>query len=147
MTDDEPTAPLWNSGPIPAAPISRTWHPQSTEDLSTLRRDDRHIVGDDDRLSPRRREAAERLVLALDELASNGLRHGSAPVTVQLADHPDGWLVIVKDAAVDRLPTPAVGRPAGQGGYGLYAVAELAVAHGIDRAGDVKSVWALLPRS
>ena len=92
-------------------------------------------------------ELAERVVLVLDELASNGLRHGSPPVTVQLGNHPDGWLVIVSDAAVDHLPTPAFDRPAGQGGYGLHVIAELAAAHGIYRDGVAKSVWALLPRA
>ncbi len=56
------------------------------------------------------REDVDRLLLALEELASNGLRHGRPPVRVRVVPTSDGWLLDVTDAGVDREPTPAVDR-------------------------------------
>jgi hypothetical protein len=91
-------------------------------------------------------EAIERAVLALDELASNALRHGRPPVSAELFDQGDTWLVVVADGETAELPVPAVGRPGGLGGFGLYVVADFAVAHGIDVQPDHKRVWAELPK-
>jgi len=52
--------------------------------------------------------------------------------------------VIVTDSAPDRPPTPARDRPAGQGGYGLYVIADLAAGHGVHYEPDHKHVWACL---
>src|SRR4051794_39576707 len=46
----------------------------------------------------------ERLLLIVEELASNGLRHGRPPVRVRLAADATGWLLDVSDAAADRPP-------------------------------------------
>ncbi|TQN44033.1 anti-sigma regulatory factor (Ser/Thr protein kinase) [Blastococcus colisei] len=84
----------------------------------------------------------ERLLLAFEELTSNGLRHGQAPVRVTVVDTGTGWLIDVTDAAVDRPPVPAVGRDAAEGGLGLYLVARLCAAHGWTAENDRKHVWA-----
>jgi anti-sigma regulatory factor (Ser/Thr protein kinase) len=88
--------------------------------------------------------AVERLVLAFEELASNAVRHGRAPVEVvvtMLAAR--SWLLTVSDAAGDLPPTPAIGRDAALGGLGLYLVAEITDAHGWTRTPDGrKTVWA-----
>lgn len=91
-------------------------------------------------------DAVERAILVIDELTSNALRHGSAPSRLHLWDEPGRWLVIVSDAAPHRQPTPAVDRPAGAGGYGLYVIADLTSAHGVDYEPDVKLVWACLDK-
>jgi anti-sigma regulatory factor (Ser/Thr protein kinase) len=103
----------------------------------------------------RRHESARRpdpdlldqLVLALDEMASNALRHGGGEVqaTVRLTD--DAYLIEVSDLAAASPPRPAVGRDPSEGGLGLYLIAEMATEHGwyVDRGH--KFVWALLPRT
>jgi anti-sigma regulatory factor (Ser/Thr protein kinase) len=89
----------------------------------------------------------QRLLLSFEELASNGVRHGGAPVRVRVADTAAGWLIEVTDGAVDRPPTPAVGRDAAEGGLGLYLVARLAAAQGWTVRGPRKHVWALVDRA
>jgi len=86
------------------------------------------------------------VLLAFEELASNGLRHGAAPVRVSVVATGSGWLIDVTDAATDRPPVPAVGRDAADGGLGLYLVARLAGAHGWWSDGARKHVWARLTR-
>ncbi|SFK43813.1 ATP-binding protein [Geodermatophilus ruber] len=90
-------------------------------------------------------QAAERLVLAFDELASNALRHGESPVVATVIAGSGGWLLDVSDRAADAMPTPAVGRDPAQGGLGLYLVARLSVAHGWYVDSGCKHVWACLP--
>ncbi|MCF6509681.1 ATP-binding protein [Blastococcus sp. MG754426] len=91
-------------------------------------------------------EAAERMVLGLDELTSNGLRHGRQPVGLRVCTLPGHWLVDVTDAASDMPPSPSPGRPAGQGGYGLFMIAAYATAYGWVPEEHCKHVWALFPR-
>src|SRR4029453_10036401 len=74
--------------------------------------------------------AAERLVLAFDELASNALRHGESPVVATVVAGSGGWLIDVSDRATESMPAPAIGRDPAQGGLGLHMVARLSVAHG-----------------
>jgi hypothetical protein len=85
----------------------------------------------------------DRLLLAFEELVSNGLRHGGAPVRAALTTTTSGWLLEVSDAAGDFPPVPAVGRDAALGGLGLYLVAQMSAAHGwtVDGQGR-KVVWA-----
>lgn len=87
-----------------------------------------------------------RAVLVIDELTSNALRHGALPSSLHIGDEDAAWLVVVSDGAPDRPPTPARERPAGQGGYGLYVVADLAAAHGVHYEADRKLVWACIPK-
>ena len=92
-----------------------------------------------------RADAVEAVLLAFEELASNGLRHGRPPVRVTVSQDDAGWLIDVTDAATDRTPTPAVDRDPAQGGLGLYLVARLSAAHGWwDEAGRRKHVWAFV---
>ena len=79
--------------------------------------------------------AAERLILAFDELASNALRHGLSPVVATVVAGSGGWLLDVSD------------RDPAQGGLGLYLVARLSVAHGWYVDEGCKHVWACLPTS
>lgn len=89
--------------------------------------------------------AGERLVLAFDELASNALRHGEAPVVATVVAGSGGWLLDVSDRAPETMPSPAVGRDPAKGGLGLYLVARLSVAHGWYVDQGSKHVWACLP--
>jgi anti-sigma regulatory factor (Ser/Thr protein kinase) len=89
--------------------------------------------------------AAERLVLAFDELASNALRHGETPVVATVVAGSGGWLIDVSDRKPESMPTPAVDRDPAQGGLGLHLVARLSVAHGWYVDGGAKHVWACLP--
>jgi anti-sigma regulatory factor (Ser/Thr protein kinase) len=89
--------------------------------------------------------AAERLVLAFDELASNALRHGAMPVVATVVAGSGGWLIDVSDRAPDSMPTPALDRDPALGGMGLHLVARLSVAHGWYVDGGAKHVWACLP--
>ena len=89
--------------------------------------------------------AAEQMILAFDELASNALRHGESPVVATVVAGSGGWLLDVSDRAHDAIPAPAVDRDPAQGGMGLHLVAQLSVAHGWYVDGGAKHVWACLP--
>jgi anti-sigma regulatory factor (Ser/Thr protein kinase) len=102
--------------------------------LSATLSDDARPAGADD-------GAVERLLLAFEELASNAFRHGRPPVRVAVTTTGNSWLLEVSDAAVDRPPTPAVGRDAALGGLGLYLVARICATHGWDVDGLRKVAW------
>jgi anti-sigma regulatory factor (Ser/Thr protein kinase) len=91
--------------------------------------------------------AAERMILAFDELASNALRHGERPVVATVVAGSGGWLIDVSDRAPESMPAPAVDRDPAQGGLGLHLVARLSVAHGWYVDDGAKHVWACLPSS
>jgi signal transduction histidine kinase len=93
---------------------------------------------------PEREHWSERMVLIADELTSNALRHGGAPVAAALSRSGADWLVAVSDSSTDVPPTPARGRDPGLGGFGLYLVADLAVRHGWTTARGAKTVWAVI---
>jgi anti-sigma regulatory factor (Ser/Thr protein kinase) len=95
---------------------------------------------------PEAEDLRDRLVLALDEMASNALRHGESPVQASVQLTPESYLVEVSDAAASAPPAPAVDRDPSEGGLGLYLIAELATAHGWYVRNGAKHVWALLPR-
>ncbi|SFL80763.1 ATP-binding protein [Geodermatophilus ruber] len=88
----------------------------------------------------------DRLILALDEMASNALRHGGGGVRATVREAGAAYLVEVSDRAVTTPPTPAVDRDPSEGGLGLYLIAELATEHGWYVRAGTKYVWALLPR-
>src|ERR1700709_477858 len=54
--------------------------------------------------------AAEQLVLAFDELASNALRHGECPVVATVVAGSGGWVLDVSARAARTAPPPAVRR-------------------------------------
>ena len=83
-------------------------------------------------------------MLIADELASNALRHGGAPVAAALSRLEDRWLVAVSDSSADVPPTPAQGRDPGKGGFGLYLVADLSAAHGWTTGARQKTAWAVV---
>lgn len=93
---------------------------------------------------PEREHWSERLVLIADELTSNALRHGGPPVAAALSKYAQNWLIHVSDSSTDVPPEPAQGRDPGQGGFGLYLVADLSAAHGWWRERGAKSVWAVV---
>ena len=84
----------------------------------------------------------DELLLAFEELASNGLRHTRAPIEVSVTATARGWLVDVSDASPDEPPRPAVDRDPALGGLGLHLVARLAAGHGWSVVGLRKHVWA-----
>ncbi|MDK3256899.1 ATP-binding SpoIIE family protein phosphatase [Blastococcus capsensis] len=141
------TEALWCRRPLPQQePPARTvvdgW-PTTLAELRSLRLRLRASL-DDGGLPPGAAvDDLERLLLVFEELVSNGLRHGGAPVQVVVTEPGDGWLIEVGDASGDVPPVPAVGRDAALGGLGLYLVAQIAGAHGWTAGGDGrKVVWA-----
>ena len=89
-------------------------------------------------------DGVEALLLAFEELASNGLRHGEGPVRVSVSATADGWLIDVTDAAPGRLPVPALDRDPALGGLGLHLVARLCTSHGWWVESSRKHVWGWL---
>ena len=137
--------------PVPAGAQTRLALELTTlRGLRTVRREGRDFLlssmgaGPDEDVPPALEDAVERAVLVVDELTSNALRHGRRPARLHIGDEHGRWIVIVTDSAPDRPPTPARERPAGQGGYGLYVIADLTVHHGVHYEPDRKLVWASL---
>ncbi len=84
----------------------------------------------------------ERFLLAVEELASNGLRHGGLPVRARVVAAPEGLLIEVSDSAPERAPESALGRDPALGGLGLFLVARLTTTHGWLIDAGRKYVWA-----
>jgi hypothetical protein len=129
-----------------ARPESRAgWHEQpcTTAALAGLRRRLRTAL--DDGALPTGSDNGERLLLVVEELVSNALRHGRTPVHVHITEHARGWVTAVSDTAADRPPMPALDRDPAQGGMGLSLVARLGRVHGWEVEGDHKIVWARVP--
>ena len=126
----------------PAQPILRG-APSSLAELRALRLQLRSALSNGGRPAGADADDLDRLLLAFEELVSNGLRHGGSPVRVVVTAAGSAWLVEVSDAAGDSPPVPAVGRDAALGGLGLYLVAQLSGAHGWAAENDGrKVVWA-----
>jgi anti-sigma regulatory factor (Ser/Thr protein kinase) len=128
--------------PPPVGDAIAAWHrrPGSVAELSLVRRQLREAMRSG--ALPARADDEEDLLLAVEELASNGLRHGRPPVEVGITATAGSWLLRVSDAATDRPPEPAIGRDPGLGGMGLTLVGRLCRAHGWSLDGDRKVVWA-----
>ena len=137
---------LWQSAPPPSG-FRELWC-QELHSLATLAklraRLRATLTGSATVVHPEREHWSERLVLIADELTSNALRHGGAPVATALSRQRDRWLLAVSDSSDDVPPQPARGRDPGLGGFGLYLVADLSTEHGWHRERGAKTVWAIV---
>lgn len=104
---------LWPRSPVPQTRgITWQWQIATVRQLSMLRaqlRSRLRSAGCDD-ATGEGDPVSDRVVLAVDELTSNGLWHGVGPVGVRIVGTVDGWLIDISDAAAERGPEPAVGR-------------------------------------
>jgi len=130
--------------PEPGAAVSTVWQaePTTLSDLAALRRQLCTAVCT--HRAAVEEESIEWMLLAFEELTSNGVRHGRPPVHVSLTTSDAGWLLDVSDGAPEHPPITAVGRDPATGGMGLSLVARTSAAHGWDVRGDRKHVWAQL---
>src|SRR6202012_4904413 len=103
-------------GPGPAPGPVWNWQPVSLADLTALRMQLRTALANGARLPGSRDGDVDPLLHVVDELTSNGLRHGRAPVRLEVATTDDGWLVEVSDADPGHPPSPARGRDPAAGG-------------------------------
>ena len=139
--------PVWPSATPPEAADGLAWDLADVAELPRVRAEvRRHAAATARSGNGRSEDLRDQLVLALDEMASNALRHGGGSVQAGVRLTADSYLIEVTDAATSSPPAPAVGRDPSEGGLGLYLIAELATAHGWYLRSDVKVVWALLPR-
>jgi anti-sigma regulatory factor (Ser/Thr protein kinase) len=137
--------PIWPSASPPEAAPVLHWELREVAELPRVRAElRRHATRDTP--GPMDPDLLDQLILALDEMASNALRHGGGSVTATVRRTPDAYLVEVSDAAIHAPPSPAVGRDPSEGGLGLYLIAELSTQHGWYVSNEHKFVWALLPR-
>ena len=137
---------LWQSAPSPFG-FREMWCQElhSLSQLAKLRARLRtSLTGSPTVAEPEREHWSERLVLIADELTSNALRHGGAPVATALSRTGNQWLLAVSDSSTEVPPTPAQGRDPGLGGFGLYLVADLAARHGWYLGQGTKTVWAVV---
>lgn len=139
--------------PVPAATSTRlSLQLGSLRSLSSVRRQVQQFllsslgIAREDDVPVHIEDAVGQAVLVIDELTSNALRHGSPPSSLHIGDDDGRWIVIVTDGAPGRAPTPARERPAGQGGYGLYVIADLTSEHGVHYEPERKLVWACLTK-
>ena len=123
------------------------WEIQRPAELTRARQDLRARLGATRLPERARSEDVDRLLLMFEELASNGLRHGGAPIRVCVTATDDGWLVDVSDARPDAPPVPATDRDPAHGGLGLHLVARLSARYGWTVVGARKHVWAALGRA
>jgi two-component sensor histidine kinase len=136
------------SWPMAAPPPGRpcwSWQPQRLCELPAVRRELRRSLAQDDvSASAEQEELHEQLVLVLDELLSNALRHGRCPVAAAVHRTDSGWMLLVSDSAAQVPPHPDPERDPARGGLGLGMVADLTSAHGWCSDGGRKHVWAVL---
>jgi anti-sigma regulatory factor (Ser/Thr protein kinase) len=139
---------MWPSAaPPPASPLL-AWDLHDIVELPRVRAElRRHAATAAAPGDPHSLDVHDQLVLALDEMASNALRHGGGRVRAAVRQTDDAFLVEVSDQATASPPTPAVDRDPSQGGLGLYLIAEMATRHGWYVRSGCKHVWALLPRT
>ena len=146
MTGDT-AGPVWPSASPPPAVPALHWELDDVSQLPSIRADlRRHVAATAPADRQYSTDLRDRLVLALDEMASNALRHGQGRVQAAVRLTEQAYLIEVSDQAASAPPVPAVGRDPSEGGLGLYLIAELASQHGWYVDGGCKHVWALLPR-
>ncbi len=143
--------PVWPSASPPPADPALSWELRDVAELprvrAELRRTATSSLAARDGHAGDAADLRDQLILALDEMASNALRHGGGRVRAALRLTPDAYLIEVSDQAATAPPAPAVGRDPSEGGLGLYLIAEMSTAHGWYVSDGAKHVWALLPRS
>jgi hypothetical protein len=133
---------LWPRRPLPDAEGEVwNWQLNSLAQLRAVRAELRRRLGSAGETDD---EAGEEILLAVDELASNGLRHGTAPVRARIVETTRGWLIDISDRATGCAPEPATDRDPALGGMGLHIVATLTALRGWTVAADRKHVWAYL---
>ena len=132
----------WTQGlPPPVHGETWRWQLSSVARLPKVRAELRHRLAAT--ASAKADESLEeRCLLAFEELASNGLRHGGRPVQARVVCTQDGLLIEISDAVTERPPQLAVGRDPAFGGLGLYLVSRLTAAHGWFISAGRKYVWA-----
>ena len=136
----------WVEARPPRGADCRSWSPRHVRDLPGIRRQFRAWVTSAVPDSPGLREnRVEESVLALDELMSNALRHGRAPVDVEVCLSDGGLLLSVADRAAEDPPRPTATRDPSDGGMGLGMIADFALEFGWFTQGDRKLVWAVMP--
>ncbi|MGY2127769.1 ATP-binding protein [Blastococcus sp. SYSU DS0617] len=134
---------VWPSAAPPPAERLLDWQLGGVAELPAMRAHVRGAMGPS--VDP---DALDQLILALDEMASNALRHGGGGrVEASVRSTDTGYLIEVSDAAAARPPRPAINRDPSEGGLGLYLIARMALRHGWYASARAKHVWALLPRS
>jgi len=136
---------IWPSASPPQATAVLHWQLTEVAELPRVRAElRRHATRPTaDPVDP---DLLDQLILALDEMASNALRHGGGAVQATVRLTADSYLLEVSDSATSAPPAPAVGRDPSEGGLGLYLIAELSTQHGWYVSDGCKHVWALLPR-
>ena len=138
---------MWPSAWPPPATSLLSWDLHDIAELPRVRAElRRHATTVADDVEAHDADARDQLVLALDEMASNALRHGGGGVRAAVAETAEAFLIEVSDRAATAPPTPAVDRDPSEGGLGLYLIAEMATDHGWYVRNGAKHVWALLPR-
>jgi anti-sigma regulatory factor (Ser/Thr protein kinase) len=136
----------WSQSRPPSGSDCTTWSPQHLRDLSRVRQEFLTWITAAADASVRLREnRIEESVLALDELMSNALRHGRAPVDVQVCASDGGVLLQVADRAAGNPPRPTSTRDPSDGGMGLGMIADFALDCGWFASEDQKVVWAVMP--
>jgi hypothetical protein len=133
----------WAVAAAPPGDSSWAWTPGELGELPGVRRELRAglAVAEPDGTE----ETGDLLVLFLDELLSNALRHGAAPVRGTVSRCDGEWVVEVSDSAADAPPQPVHDRDPAHGGMGLRMITALARRHGWFVDDGRKHVWASLP--
>jgi anti-sigma regulatory factor (Ser/Thr protein kinase) len=138
---------VWPSACPPSGTPVLSWHLQDIAELPRVRAELRHSAAESARTTGQAgADLRDQLILALDEMASNALRHGGGEVHASVRLTGNSYLIEVSDQATTAPPSPAVGRDPSEGGLGLYLIAELATEHGWYVRDGHKHVWAVLPR-
>lgn len=140
----EPTT-VWQERRPPTAQPLWHWVPAGLTDLPRIRRELRRRLAEHEDAEGPAVADPDMFVLAVDELMSNALRHGRAPVEVDIGRADDAWLLTVCDRAVEAPPQPEFDRDPAHGGMGLGLVAEAGLREGWYATDAGKHVWVLLP--
>src|SRR3712207_8586045 len=95
------------------------WQLEAMHVVSRVRADLRARIAHPSVSSTSTDDARDGLLLVLEELASNALRHGGGAVAARVVAGTDAWLLGLTDEAPDRPPIPAADRDPALGGLGL----------------------------